>query len=136
MQHTHSQRRGSDIAVLSTRLDNNQIPAIEVKGAGEHGLLFCTPSPHKNGHNYEIIGTTELDTAVDAFESHIDNICSKYGIPYLNGNSNNGNNKAPRFKNYSTKTPKSMKDITDMKHYCESWNLYYAGILAFLHRIK
>ena len=80
-------KKSSDIAVLSSRLDSNQVPAIEVKGAGEHGLLFVTPSPHKNGHNYEIIGTKELDTiAVDAFESHIDNIYSKYGIPYLNGN--------------------------------------------------
>ena len=85
-------KKSSDIAALSTRLDSNQVPAIEVKGAGEHGLLFVTPSPHKNGHNYEIIGTTELSSVVDAFESHIDNIWSKYGIPYLNGNNNNGNN--------------------------------------------
>lgn len=87
-------KKSSDKAALSTRLDKNQVPAIEVKGAGEHGLLFCTPSPH--GYNYEIIGTTELNTVVDAFESHIDNICSKYGIPYLNGNGNgNGNNLTP-----------------------------------------
>src|SRR5262249_29330333 len=73
---------------LSEKLTSNEIPAIEVKGAGQHGLLFCTPSPHKNGFNYEIIGNTELDNiATDAFETHIDNICSKYGIPYLNANS-------------------------------------------------
>ena len=39
---------------------------------------------------------------------------------------------APRFKIYSTKTPKSMRDITDMKHYCESWNLYSASNIGTL----
>jgi hypothetical protein len=77
---------------LSEKLDN-EIPDIEVKGSGEHGLLFVTPSPHKNGHNYEIIGTRELENiATDAFETHIDNICNKFGIPYLNGNGNGSNN--------------------------------------------
>jgi Bifunctional DNA primase/polymerase, N-terminal len=75
---------------LSNKLDSNDIPAIEVKGLGEHGISYCTPSPHKNGCNYEIIGTTEPET-IDDLELHIDNICKKYGIPYLsNGNGNGG----------------------------------------------
>jgi len=84
-------KKSSDvgIATLSTKLDTNKVPAIEVKGAGEHGLLFCTHSPHKNGYDYEIIedGTLEPLT-VDGFETHINNICSKYGIRYLNDNGN------------------------------------------------
>src|SRR3712207_7395656 len=44
---------------LSAKLDANAIPAIEVKGLGEHGLFFCSPSIHKNGQPYQIIGTKE-----------------------------------------------------------------------------
>ena len=87
---THPFPKKSSDAVTTTmsqKLDSNQVPAIEVKGSGEHGLLFVTPSPHKDNYNYEIIGTNE-PTIVDAFETHIENICSKYGIPYLNGNGN------------------------------------------------
>lgn len=32
---------------------------LEVKGLGEHGIAFCYPSIHKNGHPYEIIGTNQ-----------------------------------------------------------------------------
>ncbi|MDN5845290.1 MAG: bifunctional DNA primase/polymerase [Candidatus Nitrosocosmicus sp.] len=41
--------------------DNNtnkeDIPAIEVKSEGKHGIMYCSSSPHKDGYNYEIIGT-------------------------------------------------------------------------------
>ena len=33
---------------------------IEVKGEGSHGLIFVSPSMHKNGYPYEIIGTKEI----------------------------------------------------------------------------
>ena len=67
---------------LSNKIDSNDIPAIEVKGLGEHGIAYCTPSPHKNGHNYEIIGTTEPEI-IDDLEQDIDSICKNCGIPYL-----------------------------------------------------
>lgn len=75
---------------MSDKLVKNEIPAIEIKGAGEHGVLFVTPSIHKYGKNYHIIGTIELGTTpFDGLEIHLDNICNKYGIPYLtNGNGN------------------------------------------------
>ena len=41
-------------------MDESQIPAIEVKSEGKHGLMIVSPSIHKNGHPYEIIGTEEL----------------------------------------------------------------------------
>jgi hypothetical protein len=89
-------KKSSDVAALSNKLDTNQVPAMEVKGAGEHGLLFCTPSTHKNGHSYEVIGTTVLEpVTMDVLESHINNICSKYGIPYLSGNNDGNNNTTP-----------------------------------------
>ena len=64
-----------------------------MKGAGEHGLLYVTPSMHKNGFNYEIIGTTEPEV-IDELEDHIQQILKKYGIQYpaddnvLNDNTN------------------------------------------------
>jgi hypothetical protein len=67
---------------LSAKLDANAIPAIEVKGLGEHGLFFCSPSMHKNGQPYQIIGIEEPVIA-DDFEEHIDNICRKYELRYL-----------------------------------------------------
>ena len=75
--------------VLNSRLDANEIPAIEVKGLGSHGILFVTPSIHKNGHPYEIIGTLE-PIIVDDFVYHINDICKKYGISYLEAAANNG----------------------------------------------
>jgi hypothetical protein len=71
------------ISLLSKKLDNNEIPAIEVKGKGQDGIFFCTSSKHKNGSHYEIIGDAKEPVIADDFEQHIDNICRKYGIKYL-----------------------------------------------------
>jgi hypothetical protein len=57
--------------------------AMEVKGDGEHGILFCSPSIHKNGYRYEIIGTKAPVRINEDYELHIDNICRKYGLTYL-----------------------------------------------------
>ena len=72
---------------LSAKLDTNAIPAIEIKGQGQHGIFFCSPSIHRNGQPYQIIGTKEPVIA-DDFEEHIDNICRKYGLRYLDNNDN------------------------------------------------
>ena len=70
------------------------IPAIEVKGLGEHGIAYCAPSPHKNGCNYEIIWTKEPEI-IDELEQHIHRICKKYGIPYLGNSNGNGRSLTP-----------------------------------------
>lgn len=67
---------------LLKQIDANDIPAFEVKGLGQHGIFFCTPSIHKNGHHYQIIGTKE-PVLCDEFENHLNSICKKYGIQYL-----------------------------------------------------
>ena len=41
------------------RDDDTQIPSIEVKSDGKHGLMIVSPSIHKNDYPYEIIGTKE-----------------------------------------------------------------------------
>ena len=54
--------------------------------------MFCSTSPHKNGSNYQIIGTRkpQVFNAQD-LENRIGGICDKYGFQY-GFNSNNGNN--------------------------------------------
>jgi hypothetical protein len=37
----------------------DSILGIEVKSRGEHGIMFVSPSVHKNGFNYEIIGNAK-----------------------------------------------------------------------------
>jgi putative DNA primase/helicase len=60
---------------------------LEVKGLGEHGIAYCASSIHQNGQPYEIIGTTEPITLTEVqakeFRQHIDTICKKHGIEYL-----------------------------------------------------
>lgn len=64
------------------QLQKNMIPAIEVKGDGKHGIMYVTPSPHKNGTNYEIVGV-EQPVLLDDISKYIDQVCKKYGITYL-----------------------------------------------------
>jgi hypothetical protein len=68
-------------------VDLSQLPLFEVKGEGTHGMAFCTPSFHKKGHRYDILGvsTTRIlpaDGAKYVMES-IDAICKKHGLHYL-----------------------------------------------------
>jgi hypothetical protein len=84
----------SNNSTLISKLDNNEIPAIEVKGRGSHGIFFCSPSIHENGHRYEIIGVKEPVIA-DDFEQHIDSICRRYGLSYLDSNNGNGKSLTP-----------------------------------------
>jgi Bifunctional DNA primase/polymerase, N-terminal len=65
----------------------DSIIGLEIKGLGEHGIAYCSPSIHKQGQQYEIIGTSEPQTLTveqaKEFMQQIDNICKKYGIEYL-----------------------------------------------------
>ena len=85
-------KKSSDNQLLSDKVNSNEIPAIEVKGLGSHGILFVSPSVHQNGTPYQILGSLEPIIA-DDFVVHIDNICRKYSIPYLEA-ADNGNGKA------------------------------------------
>jgi P4 family phage/plasmid primase-like protien len=67
---------------------SDSILGIEVKSRGEHGIMFVSPSIHKNGFNYEIIGNAKEPRCLSSQQAielmrHIDNICSKYGLKYL-----------------------------------------------------
>jgi len=65
----------------------DSVVGLEVKGLGEHGIAFCFPSIHKNGMPYEIIGTNQpIDLNIEearGMVQHIDQICIKHGLQYL-----------------------------------------------------
>jgi P4 family phage/plasmid primase-like protien len=76
----------------SEMIDADKVPAIEVKSIGT--MLFVTPSPHRNGYNYEIIGVKD-PVICDEFEKHVDRICRKYGIKYLENDTGHGSSDIP-----------------------------------------
>lgn len=71
----------------SISTSNLDVPKFEVKGEGGHGIMFVTPSPHKDGSNYQILGNeskfVEEPQTYDHIDKHIDSILSKYGVTYL-----------------------------------------------------
>lgn len=68
------------------------IPALEVKSEGKHGLMICSPSIHKNGHPYQIIGTrspTVLNTEhSENLERSLNEIYEEYSSLSNNPNFN------------------------------------------------
>lgn len=65
-------------------LRNQEIPAIEVKSEGKHGIMYCSPSVHKSGHRYQILGTT-IPTVLsieqsEGLENSMDEIYKDFGI--------------------------------------------------------
>ena len=76
----------------SDLMDANKVPALEVKSVGT--MLFVTPSPHKGGYNYEIIGVKD-PVVCEEFQQHIDHICRKYGIKYLENDTGHGSSDIP-----------------------------------------
>ncbi|WP_161486432.1 bifunctional DNA primase/polymerase [Candidatus Nitrosocosmicus hydrocola] len=60
----------------------DEIPALEVKSEGSHGIMIVSPSIHKNGFPYEIIGakspTVLNETQSEALENSLNNIYNKH----------------------------------------------------------
>jgi hypothetical protein len=69
--------------------DEWDIPAIEVKSEGSHGIMIAAPSIHTDGFPYETIGTkipTVLDeTQSEELENVLNLIYEKYNSNYLSG---------------------------------------------------
>lgn len=76
-------------------IEADQIPAIEVKSSNTT-FLFVSGSPHKGSATcpYKIVGTRE-PAVCDDFQNHINNICTKYHIPYLDADNGNGKAQIP-----------------------------------------
>jgi hypothetical protein len=98
--------KSSDIRLINSKTNTTstttttEIPAFEVKSQGKHGISFCTPSIHKDGYPYEIIGTLQPITLNEIqakeLQQHLYDICKKYGIRYgaEDVSEKNGNGKA------------------------------------------
>jgi hypothetical protein len=91
--------KSSDTNKVGTeKIASDEVPAFEIKGMGTHGIAYCTPSVHKNGEHYRIIGTLRPETldANTAHEmmQHLDSICKRYGLQYLENTHHGGNGKA------------------------------------------
>ena len=65
----------------------DSIIGIEVKSLREHGIMFCSNSPHINGYRYQIVGTNTpcILTKLQAIEliQHLNEIFNRYGLNYL-----------------------------------------------------
>lgn len=72
---------------IAERMNNNELPAIEVKGEGQHGIMYCTPSMHKNGQRYQVIGTKNIKI-FDDVDTVIRGICDKYNLGTGEGKDN------------------------------------------------
>jgi len=71
---------------ISANTNNNNITGIEVKSKGKHGLVCVSPSYHKNGHPYQILGVNipYLLSQQEAkrLQENLDEICEKKDNSY------------------------------------------------------
>jgi hypothetical protein len=75
-------RTSNEGNIESKGLDPKKVPIIEVQSGGD--LMFCSPSPHRDGSNYAVVGTTDvLSVPVEELEKMVDGVLEKYGMNYL-----------------------------------------------------
>src|SRR5215211_3063052 len=78
-------KKSSDVNIIGK--NDELAPAIEIKATGLHGIAYCTPSVHKNGQRYQILGTARpvklSEDQANQMMQHIDSICKKYDLRYL-----------------------------------------------------
>ena len=75
-------RTSNEGLIESKGLDPKKVPIIEVQSGGD--LMFCSPSPHRDGSNYAVVGTTDvLSVPVEELEKMVDDVCEKYDMNYL-----------------------------------------------------
>lgn len=77
-----SKKSGINISNSDPVIDRDSIPSIEVKSEGKHGIMYCSPSFHKDGYRYEIIGTRipmvlNIEQSQD-LDNRINEIYAKY----------------------------------------------------------
>lgn len=66
---------------ISASTNNKNIIGIEVKSEGKHGLVCVSPSYHKNGHRYQILGVNIpyllSEQEAKKLQENLDEICDK-----------------------------------------------------------
>jgi hypothetical protein len=91
-------KKSSDINAPGEKA-NDDLPAIEIKGLGTHGIAYCTPSVHKNGQRYQILGThipVKLsEDQAEKLKEYIDVVCKRHGLHYLDYDDGSGNALVP-----------------------------------------
>ena len=90
-------KKSSDATNFKDKIENNEIPGIEVKGLGEHGIAFCSSSLHEDGYPYEIIEIKEPQTCGKKVEDILFQIYKKYNL-----NVDNNSGKIPIEKLFHT----------------------------------
>jgi hypothetical protein len=77
-----TKRSGITVHKKDGLTNEDDIPAIEVKSEGHHGIMIVSPSIHKNGFPYEIIRakspTVLNEIQSEALENSLNNIFNKY----------------------------------------------------------
>jgi putative DNA primase/helicase len=83
--------------IMQQKIRDNIIPAIEIKSSSSRGLMYVTPSVHKNGSRYEILGrdTPRLLGDSKALEQRLEDIFEHYGISYLENRTSSGTSLVP-----------------------------------------
>jgi len=64
---------------LLQKIQANEIPAIEMKGDGTHGIMYCAPSPHKDGSNYMLLNKRQPQL-YDRIGEVVNKICDEFGL--------------------------------------------------------
>jgi hypothetical protein len=85
--HTPMPKKSSDAVnfEIVQKMEKDEVPAIEMKGDGTHGIMYCTPSPHKDGSNYRILGVKE-PVILDEIGEVVNKICDEYSLGKGKGN--------------------------------------------------
>jgi hypothetical protein len=98
--------KSSDAGKFKSKIEANEIPAIEIKSQGKDGISFSPPSYHKHGHPYEAKKKTVPETLNITQASKLmltlDFELSKFGINYLIGTA---------FRKGSKKSMPSMEEM-------------------------
>jgi putative DNA primase/helicase len=76
--------KSSDAGTQKSLIDTNEVPAIEVKCDGSHGLMFASPSMHSKGHRYEVIGTKipRILSHPENIQDQVSQACLENGLVY------------------------------------------------------
>ena len=99
-QHMDDKTRGRlwiYLPIGFPRKNPDNVLGLEIKSAGEHGIIISSPSIHKSGYRYEAQGALEpytysRDEALELL-LRIDAICRKYNLEYLVRNGNRSGRK-------------------------------------------
>ena len=98
------------------QIRNNQLPAIEIKAAGD--VAFCPGGYHESGNPYVPIGTNEL-FIIEELGEHIESICRKYKLPVSDTERNKlrilANAKAIRSKKSCSSSTKTLYEFDDQE---------------------